>query len=209
MWGEESRRIAIHVKGLEWSGYESRGAPSMMLAYMTCDIGAHHNRAWSVTHDIAVGRDVISGKAAKVVEFQHVRPLFDCLGVCRLQWVELGLPLEHYAKLYPVVTGRDDSWDDLLLKSERIWNLVRAYAVREREDFGRADDWPPARFYEEPVPDGPLAGFRVTADDLNALLDDYYELRGWDKNGRPKAETLERLGLEDVAAKLRKMRRIS
>ncbi len=208
-WGEESSRIAIHVKGLEWSGYESRGAPSMMLAYMTCDIGAHHNRAWSVTHDIAVGRDIIKGKAAKVVEFQHVRPLFDCFGVCRLQWVELGLPLEHYAKLYPVVTGMDDSWEDLLVKSERIWNLTRAFAVREREDFGRADDWPPARFYEEPVPDGPLAGFRITEDDLNTLLDEYYEARGWDENGRPKAETLIRLGLENVASELYKMGRIS
>ncbi len=208
-WGEESSRIAIHVKGLEWSGYESRGAPSMMLAYMTCDIGAHHNRAWSVTHDIAVGRDIIKGKAAKVVEFQHVRPLFDCFGVCRLQWVELGLPLEHYAKLYPVVTGMDDSWEDLLVKSERIWNLTRAFAVREREDFGRADDWPPARFYEEPVPDGPLAGFRITEDDLNTLLDEYYEARGWDENGRPKAETLIRLGLENVASELFKMGRIS
>ena len=207
-WGEESRRIAIHVKGLEWSGYESRGAPSMMLAYMTCDIGAHHNRAWSVTHDIAVGRDVIKGKAAKVVEFQHVRPLFDCLGVCRLQWVELGLPLEHYARLYPVVTGRDDSWEDLLVKSERIWNLTRAFAVREREDFGRKDDWPPGRFYEEPVPDGPLAGFGITEQDLNTLLDEYYELRGWDVNGRPKEETLTRLGLEDVATELREMGRI-
>ncbi len=209
VWGEESRRIAIHVKGLEWSGYESRGAPSMMLAYMTCDIGAHHNRAWSVTHDIAVGRDIIQGKAAKVVEFQHVRPLFDCFGVCRLQWVELGLPLEHYAKLYPVVTGRDDSWEDLLVKSERIWNLTRAFAVREREDFGRADDWPPRRFYEEPVPDGPVAGFRITAEDLDVLLDEYYEARGWDSNGRPKVDTLTRLGLEHVASELHKMGRIT
>ena len=209
VWGEESRRIAIHVKGLEWSGYESRGAPSMMLAYMTCDIGAHHNRAWSVTHDIAVGRDIIKGKAAKVVEFQHVRPLFDCFGVCRLQWVELGLPLEHYAKLYPVVTGRDDSWEDLLVKSERIWNLTRAFAVREREDFGRADDWPPRRFYEESVPDGPVAGFRITAEDLDVLLDEYYEARGWDSNGRPKVDTLTRLGLEHVASELHKMGRIT
>ncbi len=209
VWGEESRHIAIHVKGLEWSGYESRGAPSMMLAYMTCDIGAHHNRAWSVTHDIAVGRDIIKGKAAKVVEFQHVRPLFDCFGVCRLQWVELGLPLEHYAKLYPVVTGRDDSWEDLLVKSERIWNLTRAFAVREREDFGRADDWPPRRFYEEPVPDGPVAGFRITAEDLDVLLDEYYEARGWDSNGRPKVDTLTRLGLEHVASELHKMGRIT
>ena len=208
-WGDESKRIAIHVKGLEWSGYESRGAPSMMLAYMTCDIGAHHNRAWSVTHDIAVGRDVIKGKAAKVVEYQHVRPLFDCFGVCRLQWVELGLPLEHYARLYPVVTGRDDSWDDLLVKSERIWNLTRAFAVREREDFGRADDWPPRRFYEEPVPDGPVAGMHITEEDLNTLLDEYYEARGWDSNGRPKVDTLTRLGLEHVASELHKMGRIT
>jgi aldehyde:ferredoxin oxidoreductase len=208
-WGKEARRIAIHVKGLEWSGYESRGAPSMMLAYMTCDIGAHHNRAWSVTHDIAVGRDIIEGKAAKVVEYQHVRPLFDCFGVCRLQWVELGLPLEHYARLYPVVTGRDDSWEDLLEKSERIWNLTRAFAVREREDFGRADDWPPRRFYEEPVPDGPIGGFRITSEDLNTLLDEYYEARGWDSNGRPKVDTLTRLGLEHVASELHNMGRIT
>lgn len=208
VWGDESKRIAIHVKGLEWSGYESRGAPSMMLAYMTCDIGAHHNRAWSVTHDIAVGRNIIEGKAAKVIEFQHVRPLFDCFGVCRLQWVELGLPLEHYAKLYPVVTGRKDSWEDLLRKSERIWNLTRAFAVREKEDFGRADDWPPRRFYEEPVPDGPVEGMHITEDDLNVLLDEYYEIRGWDADGRPTADTLTRLGLEDVATELRRMGRI-
>ena len=209
VWGDESDRIAIHVKGLEWSGYESRGAPSMMLAYMTCDIGAHHNRAWSITHDIEVGRDIIEGKAAKVVEFQHVRPLFDCIGVCRLQWVEMGFPLEYYAKLYPVITGRNDSWEDLLVKCERIWNLTRSFAVREREDFGRKDDWPPRRFYEEPVPDGPVAGSHITEDDLNVLLDEYYEARGWDVNGRPKSETLERLGLKDVAIELRKMGRIS
>ncbi|MGE5584294.1 MAG: aldehyde ferredoxin oxidoreductase family protein [Bacillota bacterium] len=208
-WGGGSKDFAIQVKGLEWSGYESRGAPSMMLAYMTCDIGAHHNRAWSITHDIAVGRNVIQGKAAKVIELQHVRPLFDCLGVCRLQWVELGLPLEYYARLYPAVTGREDSWDDLLLKSERIWNLVRAFAVRERPDFGRADDQPPRRFYTEPVPDGPLAGSRITREDLDTLLDEYYDLRGWDRGGRPTAATLERLGLGDVASELQAMGRIS
>jgi len=208
-WGGGSEDFAIQVKGLEWSGYESRGAPSMMLAYMTCDIGAHHNRAWSVTHDIAVGRNVIEGKAAKVVELQHVRPLFDCLGVCRLQWVELGLPLEYYARLYPAVTGRDDTWENLLLKSERIWNLVRAFGVRERADFGRADDQPPRRFYTEPVPDGPLAGSRVTREDIDRLLDEYYDLRGWDRDGRPTVKTLERLGLADVAAELLAMGRIS
>ncbi|MCP4198410.1 MAG: aldehyde ferredoxin oxidoreductase, partial [Proteobacteria bacterium] len=37
--GKGSERFAIHVKGLEWTGYECRNAPSMMLAYLTADVG--------------------------------------------------------------------------------------------------------------------------------------------------------------------------
>ena len=51
--GQGSDAFAIHVKGLEWTGYECRNAPSMMLAYMTADIGAHHSRAWVLGHDMA------------------------------------------------------------------------------------------------------------------------------------------------------------
>jgi aldehyde:ferredoxin oxidoreductase len=51
--GKGSEAFAIHVKGLEWTGYETRNAPSMMLAYMTADIGAHHNRAWVLGYDVA------------------------------------------------------------------------------------------------------------------------------------------------------------
>ncbi|HSO18385.1 MAG TPA: aldehyde ferredoxin oxidoreductase family protein, partial [Desulfosarcina sp.] len=51
--GQGSAAFAIHVKGLEWTGYECRNAPSMMLAYMTADIGAHHARAWVLGHDMA------------------------------------------------------------------------------------------------------------------------------------------------------------
>ena len=52
--GQGSEAFAIHVKGLEWTGYECRNAPSMMLAYMTSDIGAHHARAWVLGHDLAI-----------------------------------------------------------------------------------------------------------------------------------------------------------
>ena len=47
VFGGESSHYAMHIKGLEISGYESRDAPAMMLAYMTADVGAHHNRAWA------------------------------------------------------------------------------------------------------------------------------------------------------------------
>ncbi len=208
VWGKGSHAYAIHVKGLEWSGYESRGAPAMMLAYMTADIGAHHNRAWAITFDIAQGRDKVEGKAAKVIELQHIRPLFDCLGACRLPWVEMGLDLGYYEQLFPAVTGRAASWADLLTASERVYNLNRAYAVRELPGFGRADDYPPERFSSTPVPTGATAGHLIGRAMLDRLLDDYYALRGWDARGRPTTATLRRLGLADVAEELGALGRI-
>ncbi|MCR4397549.1 MAG: aldehyde ferredoxin oxidoreductase family protein [Firmicutes bacterium] len=200
--GKGSEKYAIHVKGLEISAYEPRYAPAMMLAYMTADVGAHHNRAWAITYDVQVGRDTLEGKAKRVIELQHIRPLFDTLGLCRLQWVEIGFELSHYAELFPLVTGINYMWDDLLNISERIWNLTRAYSIREIEGFGRDHDYPPPRFYEEKVPTGPAKGKGLTMDDLNRLLDDYYALRGWDSKGIPTGRKLRELGLDYVAEAL-------
>lgn len=203
--GGGSEKFAIHVKGLEWTGYEARYAPAMMLAYMTADIGAHHNRAWAITYDVAKGREEIEGKAARVVELQRIRPSFDLLGVCRLQWVEIGFELDNYPDMLEAVLGRKVSWDDLYEVSDRVWNLTRSRAMLEIPGFGRSWDYPPARFYEEAVPTGPSKGKVISLDQLNILLDDYYAIRGWDSEGRPKKETLEKLGLhkcaEDLAAK--------
>lgn len=197
--GPEAQRIAPHIKGLELSGYESRYAPAMMLAYMTADIGAHHNRAWAITYDVQVGQEKLEGKAQRVIELQHIRPLFDALGLCRLQWVEIGFDLKHYAEVFPLVTGWDYSWDDLLRISEKIWNQNRCFNVREIPGFGRSWDYPPARVWEEPVPTGPAQGKFIPRERLDALLDDYYRLRGWSPDGLPTRRKLRELGLGDVA----------
>jgi aldehyde:ferredoxin oxidoreductase len=215
--GNGSEAFAIHVKGLEWTGYETRNAPSMMLAYMTADIGAHHNRAWVLGYDVAGAwtsvHDLISTgsdsekmpKAAVrpecahyVIESQHTRPLFDALGICRLQYMELGFEEENYEKLFHLITGKKKSWQELLTVSERIWNLTRSFSAREIKKFGRHLDYPPARFYKEPIPSGPNEGYFLTMADLDVLLDEYYRARGWDDNGIPTRETLERLGLGEL-----------
>jgi len=167
----------------------------MMLAYMTADIGSHHNRAWAITYDIAVGRDVLEGKARKVIELQHIRPAFDMLGVCRLPWVELDFDLAWYPRIIEAVSGHSPTWDELKLASERVWNLTRLFSMKHIPGFGRKDDLPPARLYEEPVPDGPTAGRLISREQVDALLDDYYALRGWDRDGHPTPEKLAQLGL--------------
>lgn len=199
VWGKGSSDFAMQVKGLEMSGYESRNAPAMLLSYMTADVGAHHNRSWAITYDLQVGRDkVTEDKAARVIELQHIRPLFDCLGCCRLQWVELGLDLGYYAAILKAVTGLDRSWDDLLKISERVWNLTRAFWLREVKGFGREWDYPPARTWKEPVISGPTKGKFVSREEVEKLLDMYYAQRGWDKNGIPTREKLEELGLSNL-----------
>ena len=194
-FGGGSERFAIQVKGLEWSGYESRGAPANMLAYITCDVGSHHNRAWAITTDISLGRDVIEGKAQKVIELQHIRPAFDVLGVCRLLWVEIDFDKEWYPRVLEAVTGLKYGWDELFRVSERVWNLTRLFWMKHRPGFGRKDDMPPARFYQEPVPDGPTQGRLITLEQIDRLLDDYYALRGWDREGHPTPQKLAELGL--------------
>ncbi|MGQ9627840.1 MAG: aldehyde ferredoxin oxidoreductase family protein [Anaerolineae bacterium] len=199
VFGGGSEEFAIQVKGMEQSGYETHNAPAMLLAYMTCDVGAHHNRAWAITYDVQVGRDKVTpDKVDKVIELQHIRPLFDTMGLCRLHWVELGLELEKYVPAMRAATGLDRSLKDLLKISERIWNLTRSYWVREFPGFGREWDYPPSRFYKEPAIGGPTAGKKMAWEDVQKLLDWYYEKRGWDKNGIPTEEKLEELGLLDL-----------
>jgi aldehyde:ferredoxin oxidoreductase len=219
--GNGSERFAIHVKGLEWTGYECRNAPSMMLAYLTADVGAHHNRAWVLGHDVAGAwtnvhdliasgggdeaqpKAVVSDRSAEyVIASQHTRSLFDALGNCRLQMMELGFEEEHYAELYSLITGRSKSWQDLLKISERIWQLTRAFSVREIKGFGRHLDFPPARLYEDPIADGPNQGHVIAKEDINQLLTWYYAARGWSENGIPTRETLLNVGLSEVAENL-------
>ena len=215
--GKGSERFAIQVKGLEWSGYECRNAPSMMLAYLTADVGAHHNRAWVLGHDIAGAwtnvhdliasetemaaqpKALVSERSAEyVIASQHKRSLFDALGNCRLQMMELGFEEEHYAELYSLITGKTKTWADLLTVSERIWHLTRAFSVREIDGFGRHLDMPPARLCEDPIADGPNQGHLIPSDDIHKLLGWYYTARGWDDDGIPTKETLLNNGLTEV-----------
>jgi aldehyde:ferredoxin oxidoreductase len=199
VFGGDSADFAVHVKGMEQSGYDTHDATAMLLAYMTADVGAHHNRAWAITYDIEVGRDKVAPeKVARTIYLQHIRPLFDNLGSCRLQWVELGIEPNPYAAALEAATGVKRSWEDLLKISERTWNLTRMYWVREIDGFGRDWDAPPPRFYKDPATYGPTEGKLTTWEAAQKMLDMYYEQRGWDSNGIPTRQKLAELDLLDI-----------
>ena len=176
--------ILQHVKGLEQSAYDCRGAISMALAYGTSDIGAHHTRAWTVAKELEMGADWdAEQKVDLVIYHQHIRSLFDMMGVCRLPWIELGFHEDFYAEIYGVVTGGKASLDDLLKLSRNIYDMTRAINVHL--GVTRADDYAPERTFSTPIHSGPLAGRVCDRDEYDNLLTMYYEKRGWDKNGIP------------------------
>jgi len=92
--------------------------------------------------------------------------------------------------LYPAVTGIDATYDEMLEVGDRLYNLERAIWVRD--GWSRYDEWASDYYFDK----------NKWADrkKLQAALDEYYRLRGWDiKTGWQTRAKLEELGLEDVA----------
>jgi len=180
----EMGKIILQVKGLEQSAYESRSGISMALAYATSDIGAHHTRAWTIAKEIEQGQDWSDEeKVDLVIYHQTLRPLFDMLGVCRLPWIELGINEQHYSAFYGYVTGQKTTLEELLARSNDIYDLTRL--INTRLGLSRKDDSLPYKVYKQPIQTGPTAGMVINVKDFERLLDLYYEKRGWDANGIP------------------------
>ncbi len=202
--GKGSQKWAMHVKGLEISAYNCHACPGMALAFGTCSIGAHHKDAWIIAWEIANDRfSYGKDKVEKLIEFQRIRGgFFESATVCRLPWVEVSFGIHWYPEYLEAITGDRRSWEDLNKIGDRVFNLIRAYWKREVPSFGRKWDYPPERWFEEAQSQGKVKGIRVDREKYEQMLSWYYELRGWDQNGIPLKETLENLGLKEVAREI-------
>lgn len=81
-------------------------------------------------------------------------------------------------------TGFEISWDELNLIAERVYNLIRAFWIREYgKNWSREMDFPPARWFEEPLTNGDLKGAKLDRAKYEVMLNIYYRKRGWDERG--------------------------
>ena len=115
---------------------------------------------------------------------------------------------ENHLKLIRLVTGFDMSIEELRDVAHRIYTLERCFNIREKE-VAREEDTLPWRILHERIPNGPAKGFGVTPEELNEMLEEYYLLRGWDKNGIPTEKELRRLGLDFAIEDMNKVRKKS
>ncbi|MBW2065501.1 MAG: aldehyde ferredoxin oxidoreductase family protein [Deltaproteobacteria bacterium] len=195
--GRGSDRFAMHVKGLEFPGYEPRGAFGSALSYAVSPRGACHRRAWPPAREILGDYPpwTIEGKGQMIKELYDENCILHSLLVCDLPAKFIPLSMEDYAEYFEAVTGVSLSQKDLPTIAGRIETLIRMFNLRE--GLTKNDDTLPYRTLYEPLPDGPSRGKSVGKENLEYMIGEYYESRGWDPSGVPGKDTLRKYGLED------------
>ena len=208
--GKGAEKFAQHIKGVEVTGYDLRCLKTAALGFAVSFRGADHNRHGAYAFDVKGKFNRLKyekGRAKAVKDIEDVYTIIDSLIICKFSRGTYYKEFEDLAKLYTLVTGWETTPEEMRLKGERINNLARVINVRE--GLGRKDDTLPWKVMNLPVPDeGPSKGAYVTQEELDLMLDDYYEVRGWTKEGIPTPEKLKQLGMDDlipiVEAKIRK-----
>ena len=185
--------LSMTVKGQEFPAYDPRGIQGMGLAYATSNRGACHLRGYTVSSEVAgipfkTDPLVTEGKAELVKAFQDATAAVDSSGLCVFS--TFAWTLDDFASQLDAACAGDWTPEKLQEVGERIWNMERDFNMAA--GLTAKDDSLPERLLKEPANSGPAKGL---TNHLGEMLPEYYELRGWDKQGVPTQKTRKRLGL--------------
>ncbi len=189
-WGDPG--IAMTVKGQSIPAYDPRGIKGMGIGYATSNRGACHLRGYTPASEIVgnvLGQETSTdplaweGKSEMVMIFQNVYGFIDSLDVCKFG--TFAIPLDVYIAFYSSITGVPLNTDGLFKIGERVYNLERYY--NNLNGFREGSDYLPKRFLEEPGT-GAAEG---SVCELDKMLKEYYELRGWENGVVPESKLRE------------------
>jgi aldehyde:ferredoxin oxidoreductase len=222
-FSKEAKKYVSHCKGMSLAGIDSRMFKGTSLGFATSTRGACHltalvpvefpafpvvtpEEAKALFGTLEVREPTSYKKAAPLIYYQHKSIIPDLFQICKFI-LGLGTGTKDFSyddlfKLYSLATGIDTDEKQMLTICERVHNVERAYSCRE--GLGRKDDHLIGKWAQEPVPNGPYKGERIHPEKWEKMLDEYYQLRGWNENGVPARKKLKELGLDDIADSLEK-----
>ena len=185
--------LSMSVKGQEFPAYDGRVIQGIGLGYATSNRGACHLRGYTIASEV-LGIPVkteptdTDGKPELLKAFQDATAAFDAAGICI--FTSFAWTLNDVAPQVQAACGDEFTVENLTLIGERIWNMEKDFNLRA--GFTRKDDALPKRLMTEAAKTGPAKG---VVSGLDKMLPIYYQVRGWDEEGRIKPETRKRLGL--------------
>lgn len=184
---------SMTTKKQEMPAYDPRGIMGIGLHYATGNRGGDHVRGYTISVEVLgspfkVDQYATKGKAEIVKTFQNLTAALDSSGACLFS--TFGIGADELAEMLSALTGVPYSTDEFMKAGERIWNMERLWNLKI--GLSAKDDTLPERLLKDPIPAGPSKG-KVNL--LGKMLPEYYEVRGWDKNGVPTAAKLKELGL--------------
>ncbi len=182
--------FAMQVKGLEFPQYEPRGSWGMSLSYAVSDRGACHMRAYAPNEEVfaaSIPPYTSEGKGQMVYNLGEFNAVKFSLCICDF-WGTISYDI--MAEMLTLVTGRQWTADEMGEVGRRVLNIGRAF--NQREGFNRAHDTIPKRLVKDALGgEGPAAGQKIPQEAFEDMLDQYYEVMGWDKNGMMPEELIQ------------------
>jgi len=182
--------LSMEVKGLEMPAYEPRGNYGMGIAYATSERGACHLRAFTIFSNVPFE---IETQVQDVIAAQNFNAIKWSMCYCDF-WGSVNTDVT--ADLLSVGLGEEVTAEELATAGERIWNLSRLFNLKN--GFGAKEDSLPEKVLKNPLKKGPNAGKTFNPEDFSVALHSYYQKRGWDQEGRPSADKLAELGLDQL-----------
>ncbi len=181
--------IAMTVKGQAIPAYDPRGLKGMGIAYATSNRGACHLRAYTPAAELLGVPEKVDplawqGKGALTKIFQDLHAVSDSFDLCKFSAFAEGA--EEYAAQYSAVVGVPTTAEDLMTIGERIYNLERHY--NNLAGFREGSDYLPKRFTQEP---STSPGSQGHVCELDQMLREYYEARGWVNGVVPESKLRE------------------
>jgi aldehyde:ferredoxin oxidoreductase len=185
--------LSMTTKKQEMPAYDGRSAQGMGLEYATSNRGGCHVRGYMTSPEllgvpVKIDPLVTEGKPAFLKLFQDLTACVDSSGTCLFTTFGIGLP--ELAAEFRTCVGDNCTDEEFLLKGERIWNLEKMFNIAA----GVEKDTLPPRLLHEAVSEGAAAG---KVAELNVMLPEYYQVRGWDTEGAPTDEKLKELSLTE------------
>jgi aldehyde:ferredoxin oxidoreductase len=199
--GKGAEKYANHIKGMELPGYDLRTLKTAALGFSVSYRGACHLRSGAYSPDVKGKVDrfkIEKGRGKIVMDGEDLYNVVDSLILCKFSRGVMYEGLKDMANYYTLATGLEMTPEELLKAGERINNLARVLNIREGKGTRKYDTLP-WKIMNVPVPDeGVAKGAVVNQKEFDIGLDDYYDVRGWTKEGIPTSQKLKELGLDGL-----------